>query len=549
LTAWGMEAEEPAISPYDLVVIGSGPAGQKGAIAAAKLGNQCPARAAGRALLVAAISLQLASPGATAPAPAPPGAAVPVPSVPLPLQGGGPGVGPAPAAPATPPEPAVMNTPVPPPVVLPSPPAGQSVVPTPADQTNRPLTADEAARIALARQPSIGVASGQITTAQGVTRQQRSGLLPSLGLSTSYSHVETLKGNGGIVLGSQGTSTGSQSTANQFQVGATLRQLIYDFNHTRELVQQARAQERAAAHNLTATQANVVLQVKQAFYQYVQFQQLVTVNEQNVANRQAQLALANARFRVGLGLASDVANAQTAVSAAVQNLTVARNNASLGQVNLAVQMGIDPRTPIQPAESGEPPLASDDVSGFVQTALRQRPEILLQQATLQADQHALKAAKTFNAPIVSTNLGVNGRGSQFFPQNDAFTVGAAIQFDLFDGGLTAGRIKQARGNLASAQSQLLSEQIAVTSDVSQAYLDVRTAEQRVVAAGTEVVNAREGVRIATGRYQAGLGLFQDILTAQQALYTALTDQVNAQAVLEQARAAFSRAVGSPVAGP
>ena len=35
-----MEAEAEATSPYDLVVIGSGPAGQKGAIAAAKLGKR-----------------------------------------------------------------------------------------------------------------------------------------------------------------------------------------------------------------------------------------------------------------------------------------------------------------------------------------------------------------------------------------------------------------------------------------------------------------------------------------------------------------------------
>src|SRR5437868_2415223 len=82
--------------------------------------------------------------------------------------------------------------PVLPPVVLPGPPAGQSVVPIPADQTNRPLTADEAARIALARQPTIGVASGQVTAAQGVTQQQRSFLLPSIGLGTTYTHVETL---------------------------------------------------------------------------------------------------------------------------------------------------------------------------------------------------------------------------------------------------------------------------------------------------------------------------------------------------------------------
>jgi outer membrane protein TolC len=99
----------------------------------------------------------------------------------------------------------------------------------------------------------------------------------------------------------------------------------------------------------------------------------------------------------------------------------------------------------------------------------------------------------------------------------------------------------------SVPDYLVSAQIAVASEVSQAYIDVRSAEHRVTAAGTEVINAREGVRIATGRYQAGIGQIQDLLTAQQALYTALSDQVNAQASLETARVAFDRAMGLPIA--
>jgi outer membrane protein len=428
----------------------------------------------------------------------------------------------------------------------------------------QPLTADEAARIALARQPTITAARGAIVAAQGLTQQQRSGLLPTLGVGASYTKVWDLSGQTGTTgtTGSGGTTpgtpssggtgttgtTGTLGTSSGFQASATVRQLIYDFNYTRSLVRQARALERAAEQNLSATQADVVLQVKQAFYLYVQNQRLVTVNEQNLSNRQSQLDLANARFRVGLGLPSDVATAQTAVSTAVQSLTVARNNASLAGVNLAQLMGIDPRTPIQPAESGEPPLPSDDVNGFVQRALRQRPEILQAQATIQADQHALSAAKVFNAPALTANLGPNAQGPQFFPQSQTFRIGVSLQFTPFDGGFTSGLVKEARGNLESARAQLSSQQLTVTSDVSQAYLDVRSAEQRVAAAGSEVANAQEGVRIATGRYRAGLGQFVDILNAQQFLFTALNDQVTAQSALEQARAAFTRAIGSPVAG-
>jgi outer membrane protein TolC len=471
--------------------------------------GRCPTHAASRAFLVAAVALPLfTSSGERAPALA--------------------------AVQATPPAPNLVTTPVPPPVVLPGLPAALSVVPPPAAVTNRPLTADEAAQIALARQPSIVSAAGQVTAARGRTQQARAGLLPVLSMSAGYTRDQQLRGRG-------------VGTGDDFVTDATLSQLIFDFNHTRDLVRQARALEQASARNVSATQANVVQQVKQAFYQYVQSRQLVGVNQQNVANSQSQLDLANARYRVGLGLPSDVANAQTALSEAVQNLVVAQNSDSAARVNLAVQIGIDPRTPIQPADSVESPLASSDVNGFVQTALRQRPEILQARATLEADRYALRAARTSNAPTLRANLGFNSDGTQYFPQNQGFTAGATVQFNPFDGGLSAGMVKEARGNLVSAQAQLLSEQIAVASDVSLAYLDVRSAEQRVAAAGTEVLNAQEGVRIATGRYKAGLGQFQDVLTAQQGLYTALSDQVNARAALETARVTFDHAIGAPVA--
>src|SRR5262249_24376616 len=151
----------------------------------------------------------------------------------------------------------------------------------------QPLTADEAAQIALARQPSITAAQGAIVAAQGVTQQQRSGLLPSLGVRLDYTKTWRLSGQSlstgtprrrastpGTLPSGRTGATGAIGSASGFLASATVSQLIYDFNHTRNLVRQARAQERAAIQNLSATQANVVLQVKQAFYTYVQSQRL-----------------------------------------------------------------------------------------------------------------------------------------------------------------------------------------------------------------------------------------------------------------------------------
>lgn len=440
--------------------------------------------------------------------------------------------------------PKIQETPLPPPVELPPPAA------VPADVPNRPLTADEAALIALRHQPDTTVAQAGVAAAQGRTRQVRSGLLPSLGVGAGYTHTDTLSSQGG---GGGGTvspgGTGSVVTSAGYQASANLRQLLFDFSHTRDLVRQSTSEERAASANLTRVQSDVVLQVKQAFYAYMQNVRLVGVNEANVRNQQDHLALAEARLRSGLGLPSDVVRAQTAVADAVLNLNQAQNNASVARVNLALLMGIDPRTPIQPAGSGEPVTAAEDVNALVQTALAQRPELLQSQATLQAADYAVRAAKTTSTPSVTANLGLATRGASFPPGNDFLSVGATIQWDPFDAGLTRGRVEEARANRQAAQAELTAAQLNVTSDVSQAYLNLRTAEQRVVTAGAEVANAEESVRLSTGRYRSGLGTFLDVTDAQAALLTAQTNRVNAQTAVDQARAALSRAIGAPLPAP
>ena len=481
--------------------------------------------------------------------------------------------------------PNVKEVVVPPPVTLPPPQA------RPVDVPNRPLGANEAVRIALRSQPSVAAARSAISAVQGRVQQVRAGLLPTVNLSAGYTNVQALATEGrsstaattgtssGTSTGTgSGTSTGgsdtgaatgstgsgsssggtttSVSTASSgggvslvtagFQASANLRQLIFDFNHTRDLVRQASLQERAAADNLARVQSDLVLQVKQAFYLYVQNGQIVMINEENVANRRAQLDLAKARLTSGLGLPADMVTAETALSEATTNLITARNNQTLASINLALIIGIDPRTPIDAGASAEPPVATNDVQGLVDTALKQRPEIQQAQNLIGAARYGVSAARTTNAPTIAGNIGVLARGGNFPPGNDSLSVGVTLQWNPFDGGLTAGRVKEARANVDTAQANLTGAQLTVISDVSQAYVNVRSAEQRLVSTETEIANAIEGVRIAQGRFGRGLGLFLDIINAQSALVTARSNRASAQFGVDQARAAVTRAIGAPL---
>lgn len=442
--------------------------------------------------------------------------------------------------------PKLVETPQPPPLELPTLPPDCML-----DIPDRPLTADETVLIALHYQASLLAAKGKILVAQGQQQQVKSALGPQLTVNTRLSQSllgATAVNNGGnISTGTGNLNTGVGTTGNFVGFSGTtlttsLQQLLFDFSHTRELVRQAAALTQSAQANLTRTQSDLILQVKQGFYQYVQNLRLVTVNEENVRNSQQHFALTRARVQAGVGLPSDMVTAQTAVANATLNLTLARNTAVTSRVLLAQMMGIDPRTPIQPAESTEAEIDASDMNNLVAQALQRRPEILQAQAAVTAACHEIKAAKTTNYPSVSGIAGTSFVGSTLPTSSRSFDVGLLVQWVPIDSGLTKGLVTQAHGDLLTAQAQLCTAQQQVVADVAQVYLNLITAKQRVTTTIAEVANAEESLHLVVGRYEAGVGIFLDVLDAQTALTTANTNRVNAQSALEQARAALAHAV-------
>jgi len=81
-------------------------------------------------------------------------------------------------------------------------------------------------------------------------------------------------------------------------------------------------------------------------------------------------------------------------------------------------------------------------------------------------------------------------------------------------------------------------------DLEQARLAVRSAGERG-GHHEAVVNAREQLRLAEGRYQAGVGNMIELGDAQVAMTTAAAQEVQAHFGLATARAQLLLALGQP----
>ncbi len=396
-----------------------------------------------------------------------------------------------------------------------------------------PITLQEAVSFALANQPQIENDAALVEAARGRANQAASGLYPSLNIGGSYTPQVTFAGSS---ASTSNVTTGLQTTL-------TLKQLLYDSSHTLSLFHEESSLQKAALYTLQAQKSDTAYLVSQAYDNAVLAQQTEQVQEENVANREQQLALSQARLKSGIGLPSDMVNAETALAQGQVLLSTAQMNTRNALVNLALQMGLDPRIKLNIASANEPIPVISNVDDLTSQALQSRPDINADKAIVMADKNALSVARTNNDPTLNGDVEVLGRGNSLPPGTGDLLAGVSVSYSPYDGGYTAGLIQQAKADIASGNAQLLSLQQQVISDVSNAYVNLMSAQERASLANAEVVNAQQSVNIADGRYKEGLGLFQDILTAQAALVSARLDQVNSDLSVQLAIAQLHFALG------
>ena len=106
-----------------------------------------------------------------------------------------------------------------------------------------------------------------------------------------------------------------------------------------------------------------------------------------------------------------------------------------------------------------------------------------------------------------------------------------------------GRVREAEQNLVASTAALTGEQLQVRFDVEQAQATLLGNRESVVAAQDAVDNAREQLRLAEGRYQAGVGTIIELSDAQVQLTNAAAQLVQAQYNLSTARARLLAALG------
>jgi outer membrane protein len=435
---------------------------------------------------------------------------------------------------------------------LPPPPAGypERLPPSPLMAPELPLMSlDRLIQIALENQPRIRSAQAAREGADARVGIARAGYFPLVNTTLIYNR-QTSNVAGGVNPSTGNISQRSVSgdSVNRQDFTARLSQNVFDSFRREWRLQAAREDQQAAEFDLSTTRQDTILNVQQAFYNYLLARRLVEVNQEAVRRNIQNLERARGFFEVGTRPKIDVTRAQVDLANAELALVRARNGVAVAFAALNNAIGV-PEHPLYriPEELEIPPptvkpeeiLATLEESTRI--ALDNRTELRALRARIRSAEASLTRAKRDFLPSLSADANWNYRGQEL-PYAPNWVVGATLTVPVLNPPLFS-QVDEAAANLASAQA---SEEITaqnIVLEVQQSFVDLVSARERIRTADVLVTQARENLALAEGRYQVGVGPLIDVTDAELALTQAESENIQAVVDFKLSEARLRKAMG------
>jgi len=423
-----------------------------------------------------------------------------------------------------------------------------------AAQAPRPVTLVEALTLAAQKNHGLRVAAVEVKIARAQLAQAEAAKSGQLTLSASYTRVNEREG--GTMVIPPGTIPGiivpivitlPAPDPNVYSAALTYQVPLYSGGRIESQIALAQANLRGSEAALERAKQQLILDVKQAYFQVLLAQAGIEVASRAVTAADENLRVARARVAAGVSPRFDEVQAEVSLANARQGQIRSRNSLALAQHGLNALMVLPLDTVLQPRETMTVvPLRGDPVA-LLRRALEARPELIEHRARIDVALAAIEIARAGGRPFVALSGGPsygNPGGSSVTASGWAVTLSATVS--LFDGGLTAQRVREAEARVEQLREAEAQIRQGIELEVRRALLSFSSAAEELAAADKAVEMAQEGLRIANVRFAAGVSTNLEVVTAQASLSQAEGNRIQALFNVNLSRAQLERAVGGAV---
>jgi outer membrane protein len=422
-------------------------------------------------------------------------------------------------------------------------------------ETPSPLlvTLDRALDLAVRQNRDLQIAEQDRFKAGAQVSEARSGALPQLSVNAIY--TRNIKNP--VMFIPPNTPINPSSTTMAFEVGsanaylasASINQTLFNWR-VGAAMDIANAYSDLAERSFEATQADVVLQTKKAFYTVLLMRELVRANRQGFEVVRANLENVRAQFKNGTAAEFDLLRAEVQVANTEPLMIAAENSYELTKNSLKslLALPLDKDIEVQ-GELTYQELDHDRI-------LQERRDVLasnltiaqlsLQESLLQKNISVERAGFYPTVNLIGAYLWASQDNSfkiNSYLWANSFNLALQISLSVFDGFKTSARTEQAMIEHQKSLIALQKAEEGLLQRVQSIELRMAEAKKRIAGQEKSLGQAQKAIQIAQTRFKSGVGTQLELMDTQVAMTRTQTNY--AQAIYDYlvARAEWDNALG------
>jgi outer membrane protein len=370
------------------------------------------------------------------------------------------------------------------------------------------VTLMQAQNIALRNHPRISAAALLADASGFAVRQARAAGYPAL--SVNFSGIGA-KPDSTLAAGAVTTS----SIYSRVSSDLVATQLLTDFGRSANLVESARLRNASEDQNVANVRAQVLLEVREAYYQTLASESVLKVAQATLNLRSLTLRQVRALTRSNLRSTVDVSFAAVNVSQAELDLSHAESDAEASHARLSAALGYGNDQPFVLADEPLPPPLDPDINALIDQAMRERPDLAALRLNRDSLERYAEAEKRLSYPTITAAAATGASPVRVAGIQETYGgAGVIVNIPVLNGGLFKARHEEAESRAQSATKDVLDLSVEIARDVRVAWLDASDAFRRLGVTAQMVAEANEALRLAQARYDNALGSIVELNQAQ-----------------------------------
>jgi HAE1 family hydrophobic/amphiphilic exporter-1 len=349
-------------------------------------------------------------------------------------------------------------------------------------------------------------------------RQARADALPHITATASYLRLDELQD---IEFDGERMEFG---TLDNYQVGIEVAQLLYSGGRVAAALRAARLTQSLAGHERNSVETGLIRDIETGFYDILLARESVAVREASLKQLEALVQQTDDRFKNGTASEFDLIRAKVRRANERPFLIRARNRRDVAIAAYRRLLRL-PDGPIAFHGKLACEAVKGDLAAFQRAAALNNPDLKAVSDSVGLRKEDLGAARSAGRPSIQARVLYTGANSYQFVSFDEdwewhWNAGVSLNWNLWDGDLTRGRVEEKRLVLEKARATEDDLTRGLRLQVQEAYLDMRHAEEAVTSAEQNLELARKSLNIAQARHKNGLGTYLEFTDANLALSTA-----------------------------